>query len=181
MTLHPDYGLLLIQEIKIMRNLFLITHRIVRNINHCITQQEKINISLQENLNYTMIQLHLKYFFSQLNQKNISWHHLDLERNNYSKENLAYINYIFSIKEQKNILVTDDFNHLSSKQLSIVFSKIINSSNQEVLNFIDNYENKKKKLTSKLSYWKKSLAPNYRVISIKIISQIPQNITITFC
>ena len=71
MTLHPDYGSLLIQEIKIMLNLFLITQRIVTNINHCITQQEKINISLQENLNYTMIQLHLKYFFSQLNQKNI--------------------------------------------------------------------------------------------------------------
>ena len=98
-------------------------------------------------------------FLFAIKSKKYKRHHLDLEKNNFSKENLAYINYIFSIKEQKNNLVTDDFNHLSSKQLSVVFSKIISSSNQEVLNFIDNYENKKKKLTSKLSYWKKSLAP----------------------
>ena len=103
-----------------------------------------------------------------------------MKRINYSKKNLAYINYIFSIKEQKNILVTDDFDHLSSKQLSIVFSKIINSSNKEVLNFIDNYENKKKKLTSKLSYWKKVLLKNYRVILIKIISPIPQILLLLF-
>ena len=85
----------------------------------------------------------LEIFLFAIKSKKYKRHHLDLEKNNYSKENLAYINYIFSIKEQKNILVTDDFNHLSSRQLSIVFSKIINSSNQEVLNFIDNYENKK--------------------------------------
>ena len=101
----------------------------------------------------------LEIFLFAIKSKKYKLDHLDLEKNNYTKENLAYINYIFSVKEQKNILVTDDFKHLSSKQLSVVFSKIINSSNQDVLNFIDNYENKKKKLTSKLSYWKKSLAP----------------------
>ena len=39
----------------------------------------------------------------------------------------------------------------------------------------------KKETDSKLSYWKKSLAPTLSSILIKIISQIPQNITITFC
>ena len=103
----------------------------------------------------------LEIFLFAIKSKKYKRDHLDLKVNNYSKENLAYINYIFSIKEQKNILLPDDFKQLSNKQLSIVFSKIINSSDKEVLNFIDNYEDAKKKLTSKLSYWKKSLAPEF--------------------
>ena len=103
----------------------------------------------------------LEIFLFAIKSKKYKRDHLDLKVNNYSKENLAYINYIFSIKEQKNILLPDDFKQLSNKQLSIVFSKIINSSDKEVLNFIDNYEDTKKKLTSKLSYWKKSLAPEF--------------------
>ena len=103
----------------------------------------------------------LEIFLFAIKSKKYKRGYLDLKVNNYSKENLAYINYIFSIKEQKNILLPDDFKQLSNKQLSIVFSKIINSSDKEVLNFIDNYEDTKKKLTSKLSYWKKSLAPEF--------------------
>ena len=98
-------------------------------------------------------------FLFAIKSKKYKFSHLDLERNNYSKENQAYINYLFSIKDQKNILHPNDFKHLTNKQLSIVFSKIINSSDKEVLKFINNYEDKKNKLTSKLSYWKKSLAP----------------------
>lgn len=98
-------------------------------------------------------------FLFAIKSKKYKLSHFDLERNNYSKENQAYINYLFSIKDQKNILLPDDFKHLSNKQLSIVFSKTINSSDKEVLKFINNYEDKKIKLTSKLSYWKKILAP----------------------
>ena len=100
MTLHPDYGLLLIQEIKIMLNLFLITHRIVKYKSlYYSARKNKYKFARKFKLHNDPIAFEI--FLFAIKSKKYKRHHLDLEKNNYSKENLAYINYIFSIKEQE--------------------------------------------------------------------------------